>query len=100
MQSWHYDDKYIRNDIWSIKFSLLCNTVCSWFNSKYIYAHNVNILFILIGSYSQNDVDDFLVESLKMKQLNHFNVMTLEGVCLDAGSAPFIVLPYMAGMCK
>ena len=34
-----------------------------------------------------------------MKQLNHFNVTTLEGVCLDAGPAPFIVLPYMAGMC-
>ena len=35
-----------------------------------------------------------------MKQLNHFNVMTLEGVCLDAGPAPFIVLPYMGGMCE
>ena len=65
---------------------------------KQIYAHNDNILFLIIGSYSQNDVDDFLVESLKMKQLNHFNVMTLEGVCVDAGPTPFIILPYMAGM--
>ena len=65
-----------------------------------IYIHNDIILFLFIGTYTQNDVDDFLVESLKMKQLNHFNVMTLEGVCLDAGPAPFIVLPYMAGICE
>ena len=65
-----------------------------------IYVNNDIILFLFIGTYTQNDVDDFLVESLKMKQLNHFNVMTLEGVCLDAGPAPFIVLPYMAGICE
>ena len=65
-----------------------------------MYVHNDIILFLFIGTYTQNDVDDFLVESLKMKQLNHFNVMTLEGVCLDAGPAPFIVLPYMAGICE
>ena len=58
-----------------------------------------NILFLFIGTYSQDDVDDLLVESIKMKQLNNSNVMSLEGVCLDAGPAPFIVLPYMAGMC-
>ena len=60
---------------------------------------HINSIFQLIGFYSQDDVDDLLVESLKMKQLNHSNVMTLEGVCVDAGPAPFIVLPYMAGMC-
>ena len=60
---------------------------------------HINILFLFTGFYSQDDVDDLLVESLKMKQLNHSNVMTLEGVCLDAGPAPFIVLPYMAGIC-
>ena len=63
-----------------------------------MYVHNDIILFLFIGFYSQDDVDDLLVESIKMKQLNHFNVMTLEGVCLDAGPAPFIVLPYMAGI--
>ena len=66
--------------------------------SKQIYACNDNILFLIIGSYSQDDVNDFVVESLKMKQLNHSNVMTLEGVCIDAGPAPFIILPYMAGI--
>ena len=57
-----------------------------------------SITFLFIGFYSQDDVDGLLVESLKMKRLNHSNVMTLEGVCLDAGPAPFIVLPYMAGI--
>ena len=57
-----------------------------------------SITFLFIGFYSQDDVDGLLVESLKMKRLNHSNVMTLEGVCLDAGPAPFIVLPYMPGI--
>ena len=31
-----------------------------------------------------------------MQELNHPNVLTLMGVCLDGGPAPFIVLPFMA----
>ena len=31
-----------------------------------------------------------------MKHFNHPNVMTLIGVCLDGGPAPYIVLPFMA----
>ena len=31
-----------------------------------------------------------------MKHFNYLHVMTLKGVCLDGGPAPFIVLPYMA----
>ena len=31
-----------------------------------------------------------------MKQFEHPNVMGLIGVCLDAGPAPYIVLPFMA----
>ena len=31
-----------------------------------------------------------------MKNFDHPNVMSLLGVCLDAGPAPYIVLPYMA----
>ena len=30
-----------------------------------------------------------------MKEFDHQNVMNLLGVCLDAGSAPYMVLPYM-----
>jgi len=35
-------------------------------------------------------------EGLKMKQFNHPNVMNLIGVCMDAGPAPYIVMPFMA----
>ena len=31
-----------------------------------------------------------------MSRFKHSHVMGLIGVCLDAGSAPFIVMPYMA----
>ena len=34
-------------------------------------------------------------ESLKMKRFDHPHVMSLIGVCLDGGSAPYIVMPYM-----
>ena len=35
-------------------------------------------------------------ESLKMSRFKHAHVMGLIGVCLDSGSAPYIVMPYMA----
>ena len=31
-----------------------------------------------------------------MSQFKHAHVMSLVGVCLDAGPAPYIVMPYMA----
>ena len=31
-----------------------------------------------------------------MSHFKHSHVMGLIGVCLDAGSAPFIIMPYMA----
>ena len=30
-----------------------------------------------------------------MTQLNHVNVLSITGICIDAGIAPYIVLPYM-----
>ena len=41
-------------------------------------------------------MDKFVDESLKMSRFKHPHVMGLIGVCLDAGSAPYIVMPYMA----
>ena len=35
-------------------------------------------------------------ECLKMTKFKHQNVMGLIGLCLDAGPAPYIVMPYMA----
>ena len=31
-----------------------------------------------------------------MTRLNHMNVLSITGICIDAGIAPYIVLPYMA----
>ena len=31
-----------------------------------------------------------------MKKFQHIHVMGLVGVCLDAGPAPYIIMPYMA----
>ena len=42
------------------------------------------------------EVDKFVEESLKMSRFKHAHVMGLIGVCLDAGHAPYIVMPYMA----
>ena len=35
-------------------------------------------------------------EGVKMKHFDHPNVLHLIGVCLDAGPAPYVVMPYMA----
>lgn len=41
-------------------------------------------------------VRELLQECAKMYTLNHPNVLTLTGVCLDGGTAPYIVMPFMA----
>ena len=41
-------------------------------------------------------MDKFVDESRKMSRFDHSHVMGLIGVCLDAGSAPLIIMPYMA----
>ena len=41
-------------------------------------------------------VRDMLKECSRMSKLNHLHVLTLKGVCLDGGPAPFIIMPFMA----
>lgn len=60
-----------------------------------VYTAQLNILFV--GKYDGDDIEDFIKESLHMKALNHPNVMRLVGICFDAGTSPYIVLPFMAG---
>ena len=45
--------------------------------------------------FSTKDISDLIEESLKMKSFHHPNVLHLIGVCIDAGAAPYLVMPYM-----
>ena len=38
---------------------------------------------------------ELLKECTRMSSLDHPNVLTLIGVCLDGGPAPYIVMPFM-----
>ena len=46
-------------------------------------------------AFSAKDITDLIEESLKMKAFEHKNVLGLIGVCIDAGTAPYLVMPYM-----
>ena len=50
----------------------------------------------LKGFMQKEHVTEMLKECAKMKEFDHPNVLTLKGVCLDGGPAPFIVMQYMA----
>ena len=47
------------------------------------------------GFYDSATVRDMLKECSKMSKFDHPNVLTLSGVCLDGGPAPFIIMPFM-----
>ncbi len=49
-----------------------------------------------VGFFSKNDIDALLKESEKMKSFDHPHVLSLIGVSIDAGEAPFIVMPFMS----
>lgn len=40
-------------------------------------------------------INGMLEECNKMCDLNHPNILSLTGVCLDGGTAPYIVMPFM-----
>ena len=57
----------------------------------------MKVLIILYSGYfDQPEIDKIMEESIKMKKFQHIHVMGLVGVCLDAGPAPYIIMPYMA----
>ena len=60
-----------------------------------ILSHNT-CKSIFPGFFDQRQMDKFAEESLTMSRFKHGHVMGLIGVCIDAGSAPYIVMPYMA----
>lgn len=52
-----------------------------------------NIVFA--GSFSDEDIKEMIKEFVLMHKFNHPNVISLVGICLDAGPSPYIVLPFM-----
>ena len=50
----------------------------------------------MIGFHYQERADALLDEALRMKSLDHPNVLPLIGVCIDEHSTPCVVMPYMA----
>ena len=48
------------------------------------------------GLFDQNGVADMIKESVKMCGFEHPHVLNIIGVCVDAGPAPYIVMPFMA----
>ena len=49
-----------------------------------------------VGFIDDTAVEELLRECDKMKDFHHLHVMTLIGVCLDGGPAPYLILPHMA----
>ena len=54
------------------------------------------IQLLPIGLFTPNDVKVMMDEIQKMENFDHPHVMTLLGVCLDAGPGVSIIMPYMA----
>ena len=48
-----------------------------------------------IGLFTPQDIQTMMDEILKMQAFEHPHVMSLLGVCLDAGPGPSIIMPYM-----
>ena len=65
--------------------------------------HRWHIIIIIMlsrlgqpGFFDNSQVNKIMEESITMKHFDHPNVLHLIGVCLDAGPAPYVVMPYMA----
>ena len=56
---------------------------------------SISLSAIPSGLFTPKNVDNLVQEVLKMRTLSHPNVMTLTGVCLDAGGGPAVVMPFM-----
>ena len=63
-----------------------------------MYAQLSNELASLgsVGFLEKELVKDLLRECTKMIEFDHPNVLTLRGVCLDGGPAPYIIMPFMS----
>ena len=53
-------------------------------------------LFCFVGFFELERISEMMRESIRMMDLEHPHVLNIIGVCLDAGPAPYIVVPFMA----
>ena len=55
------------------------------------------LYFVLLkGFFDQKTAADMMKESAKMQNFQHPHVLNIIGVCVDAGPAPYIIMPYIA----
>ena len=73
------------------------NTCTNTWTMECMHKHTWAHTHTQTGDYSPEEVQALMRESVKMKLFDHPNVMNLLGVCLDAGPAPYLVLPFMSG---
>ena len=60
--------------------------------------HCCDLVFTIsiTGFFDQKSAADMMKESEKMQGFEHPHVLSIIGVCVDAGPAPYIIMPFMA----
>ena len=66
------------------------------FSCQHIIEGFVLTPIICAGLFSSSDVESIVSEIVKMQEFHHPHIMSLIGVCLDAGPGVSIVMPFMA----
>lgn len=61
-------------------------------NLQCAYAYYIEIL---AGSFTKDDTENLIKESILIYKFDHPNVISLIGLCLDAAPSPYIILPFM-----
>ena len=76
------------------------SNVCILYGSEsvlYTIHNSIALTNAFADTYSRDQLDVFLAESLIMKDFHHPHILGLLGVCFDApDGSPYIVLPFMA----
>ncbi len=52
-----------------------------------------------VESSNNDEEQDILNECKFMKDCDHPNVLTILGICVDAGPTPYVVMPFMSRGC-
>ena len=60
------------------------------------YKKQTQSILSSIGMFSQKDVESIVEECIRMMSFDNLNVLSLIGVCIDMGPAPYIVMPFMS----